>query len=219
MPVEGESFDTEMPDVDFDASVALSVACDANLQVDEKLSAELDSQGQQQRPASPPIPSAVSIPEDAPAPGTPTPLPHDSSAVLAASPPPSQNIPEFATPTQQPRNFRGMLIAAQSQAMYGHGQIPPSPVIAPGALHELGDFMRTPSRRRSSAVGGIAGLEELRNRLEETNETDHSRLNQLIRATKFIGEDAASLVDAFLRLDFEDGPVSITVLPSGPTCE
>ncbi|KAI5858002.1 hypothetical protein BZA05DRAFT_385512 [Tricharina praecox] len=123
------------------------------------------------------------------------------------------NMPEFATPTQPTnRDLRNIILAAASsvQAQFHHGSVPPSPVVEPGALHELDDF-GTPGRRRSSAVGGIAGLEELRNR--EAVESD--RFDQLIQATKFGGDDDSTpVVDAFLRLDFEDGNVYYIRNPS-----
>jgi hypothetical protein len=95
---------------------------------------------------------------------------NESGVAPEATPPPvDQGTVEFATPQRKPsRDLRNIILAAQSvqsQTMYMQGFVPPSPVVAPGALHELGDI-DTPNRRRSSAVGGIAGLEELRNRLD-----------------------------------------------------
>src|SRR5262249_12429614 len=66
---------------------------------------------------------------------------------------------EFATPKQPSRDLRNILRQAQqssSNALHMQGSVPPSPIVEPGALHELGDI-HTPDRRRSSAVGGIAG--------------------------------------------------------------
>jgi pSer/pThr/pTyr-binding forkhead associated (FHA) protein len=129
------------------------------------------------------------------------------------TPPPlsNANVAEFSTPPQPAnRDLRNIILAAaastaQSQGMFRQGPVPPSPIVEPGALHELGDI-GTPGRRRSSAVGGIAGLEELRNR--EAAESEQNRFDQLIQATKLNGdEDPTPVVDAFLRLDFEDGNV------------
>ena len=139
----------------------------------------------------------------------------DTPPMRSVTPPfNTSNMPEFATPTQPTnRDLRNIILAAASsvQAQFHHqGSVPPSPVVEPGALHELDNFS-TPGRRRSSAVGGIAGLEELRNR--EAVESD--RFDQLIQATKFGGEDESTpLVDAFLRLDFEDGNVYYIRNPS-----
>jgi hypothetical protein len=86
------------------------------------------------------------------------------------SPPPAllqstNKVLEFATPTQPSRDLRDIILAAQSATLFKQGSVPPSPIVEPGALHELGDI-HAPDHRRSSAVGGIAGLEELRNRKE-----------------------------------------------------
>ncbi|KAA8913505.1 hypothetical protein FN846DRAFT_916149 [Sphaerosporella brunnea] len=142
---------------------------------------------------------------------SPTLTPPPRPPIRNTTPPPpsaNANVAEFATPPQPTnRDLRDIILAAatQSQGMFMQGSVPPSPIVEPGALHELGDI-GTPGRRRSSAVGGIAGLEELRNR--EAAESEQSRFDQLIQATKFNGENEPTpVVDAFLRLDFEDGNV------------
>jgi pSer/pThr/pTyr-binding forkhead associated (FHA) protein len=163
-----------------------------------------------------PVPNSA---DSAPAPPPPPPPPpRDATPPPTASLPDNQDMLEFATPTQSSRDIRNTILAAQSAQstnMFMQGSVPPSPVVEPGALHELGDI-HTPNRRRSSAaaIGGIAGLEELIHRKEGDGQ---SRFDQLIQATKIEGEGdekPTPVVDAFLRLDFEDGNVYYIRNPS-----
>ena len=182
-------------------------------------------QQQQSEPASAPQPTTPPPPptttdvklEDAPTVETAPPRP----ACPSTPPPPSvtDDLSEFATPPQPgTRDFRNLLRTAATTSNFMKSSVPPSPVVEPGALHELGD-LSTPDRRRSSAVGGIAGLEELRNRMDEDMQIEQidnkSGFDQLLQAAEIQGsEEPVPVIDAFLRLDFEDGNVYYVKHPS-----
>ncbi|PWW76710.1 hypothetical protein C7212DRAFT_357704 [Tuber magnatum] len=109
--------------------------------------------------------------------------------------------PQLSTPQQQVENMRR--VAEACRPLIFNDIPPPSPIVEPGALHELGD-PTSPNRRRSSANAGIAGLEELR----------RDRMGQLIHATGFDGSGGDSqepeyehTIDAFIKLNFDDGNV------------
>ncbi|CUS15354.1 unnamed protein product [Tuber aestivum] len=109
--------------------------------------------------------------------------------------------PQLSTPQQQVENMRRA--AEACRPLIFNDIPPPSPIVEPGALHELED-PTSPDRRRSSANAGIAGLEELR----------RDRMDQLIHATGFdgAGGDSQELeyehtIDAFIKLNFDDGNV------------
>ncbi|KAG0641464.1 hypothetical protein HOY80DRAFT_728526 [Tuber brumale] len=135
-----------------------------------------------------------------------------SSALMTTSPPRqlqspdmSERLlasqPQLSTPQQQVENMRRA--AEACRPLIFNDIPPPSPIVEPGVLHELGD-PTSPNRRRSSANAGIAGLEELR----------RDRMDQLIHATGFdgAGENSQGLehehtIDAFIKLNFDDGNV------------
>ncbi|KAG0131961.1 hypothetical protein HOY82DRAFT_314289 [Tuber indicum] len=135
------------------------------------------------------------------------------SPALMTTPPPQQlhspnmserllvSQPQLSTPQQQVESMRRA--AEACRPLIFNDIPPPSPIVEPGALHELGD-PASPNRRRSSANAGIAGLEELR----------RDRMDQLIHATGFdgTGENSQELehehtIDAFIKLNFDDGNV------------
>jgi len=140
--------------------------------------------------AAPAAPSALMT--------TPPPLQLGSPDMSERLPVPQ---PQLSTPQQQVENMRRAAEACRP-LVFG-GIPPPSPIVEPGALHELGD-PTSPNRRRSSANAGIAGLEELR----------RDRMDQLIHATGFDGAGGNSqeleyehTIDAFIKLNFDDGNV------------
>ncbi|RPB02682.1 hypothetical protein L873DRAFT_1762382 [Choiromyces venosus 120613-1] len=111
------------------------------------------------------------------------------------------SLPQLSTPQQQVENMRR--VAGACRPLIFNGMSLPSPIVEPGALHELGD-PTSPNGRRSSANSGIAGLNELR----------LDKINQLIHATGF--DDASGnnrepeyehTIDAFIKLNFDDGNV------------
>lgn len=124
-------------------------------------------------------------------------------APTSASPPPSPNLSnqvpmplEFSTPQQRVQNMR---LAVEAHPLLFPAPPSPSPVVEPGALHELGD-PGVPGRRRSSANAGIAGLEELR----------REKIGQLIHATSADEQEDSEVrhtIDAFIKLNFDDGNV------------
>lgn len=168
-------------------------------------------------PPPPPPPPPESLPNDTPE--------HDRMT----TPPPPPSLPPPATPALPPtttRDLRQILQAAGSIRTHfpNRSSVPPSPVVKPGALHEfeVSDPTSPSTRRRSSATAGIAGLEELRNRIEaeEVNkrpmEPYIGPLDQLIQATTtdlddgfgdIVAQQRDHVIDAFVRLDFDDGHV------------
>lgn len=182
--------------------------------------------------------SAVAPP--LPPPDTPPPQIVSSDRTMTTPPPPPSRPLANATPThtpsttatttqhqqqQTPRDLRQILQAAGSvrPGFPRHGSVPPSPVVKPGALHEFEvlDSTSPATRRRSSATAGIAGLEELRNRIEAEKGNrfrpangDAGPFDQLIQATTgageygdFLSNQHTHVIDAFVRLDFDDGHV------------
>lgn len=185
-------------------------------------------------PASPPPP----VPEGTPPPPpdrtttTPPPPPSRPRANVTPTRSPSTTTPHHHQQQQTPRDLRQILQAAGSirTGFPSHGSVPPSPVVKPGALHEfeVSDPTSPATRRRSSATAGIAGLEELRNRIDAEKGTnrngfkptngDAGPLDQLIQATtgagryvdgfgELLSDRRAHVIDAFVRLDFDDGHV------------
>ena len=141
----------------------------------------------------------------APAPAAPSALTTTPPPHQLGSPDVSERLPvpqpQLSTPQQQVENMRRA--AGASRPLIFNDIPPPSPIVEPGALHELGD-PTSPNRRRSSANAGIAGLEELR----------RDRMDQLIHATGFDGASGNSqelayehTIDAFIKLNFDDGNV------------
>lgn len=164
--------------------------------------------------ATPP-PAVPEISNDTPEAAAPVP----PRTMTTPPPPPVSALSLTTTPPQPPpqtaRDLRQILQAAGSirtQFTPHNGSVPPSPIVQPGALHEFEVSSPTsPStRRRSSATAGIAGLEELRNRIDAAA----GPLDQLIQAADDLhmpgfGDFAprAHVIDAFVRLDFDDGHV------------
>ncbi|KAL7267910.1 hypothetical protein RUND412_009488 [Rhizina undulata] len=132
---------------------------------------------------------------------------------ILSTPPPQQARSAFFNgrfTTPPSRDLRDMIMAAHANISPHRNITVPSPIVEPGALHELGFG---PRRRSSPNDGAIAGLEELRHRQASEGsikaKMDPNVLDQLIKATKddTDGNGNDRMIDAFLRLDFDDGNV------------
>lgn len=124
---------------------------------------------------------------------------------VVAAPDNISPLQQVMTMTPRKKSAADIMMYGQQAHFMGEDAVIPSPVVNPGALHEFYDFGQ--QRRRSSA-GGIAGLEQLRDRQERGLEFDTGismdNMNQLMQATEFEGKPT-DMVAAYLRLDFECG--------------